>query len=142
MKIKIVCYNLHDYFSTQPRHISVCPQCKKILIQESTNPTEWGEWFYHNSLIPSVETVKLHCQACHWWALREICWEHGASSACKPADQLITLLPEVDKYSESSEIETDTSQPPWDKLYKSGEHWKKNIITAEIVEGLWGPPLK
>ena len=136
MKMKIVCYELHEYFSTQPRHISVCPQCKTLLIQEPTDPTKYGLWFKNQGLIPHVETTKLHCHACHWWALREICIEFGGSGIA--TDELITLLPEIDKHSESIEIETDISQPPWDKLYKSVDYWKENIITAEIVEWLWG----
>ena len=142
MKMKIVCYPLQEYFNTQPQHISACPQCKTLLTQESTNPTERGVWFNEHSLISYVETVKSHCHTCHWWALREICREHGASSTCKPDDELITLLPEIDKHLEPIEIETDVSQPPWDKLYKSGDYLKKNIITSEIVEWLWGIPLK
>lgn len=138
--MKIVCYELHEYFSTQPRHISVCPQCKTLLTQESANPTECGVWFNEISLIPYVETIKSHCHACHWWALREICMEYGGSGIA--ADELITLLPEIDTHSEPVEIETDISQPPWDKLYKSGDHWKKCIITAVIVEWLWGNSLK
>ena len=140
MKMRIVCYELHKYFSTKPRHISVCPQCKTLLIQESTSPTKYGLWFKDFYLIPVVETIKLHCHACHWWALREFCMENEGSGFA--TDELITLLPETDKHSSPFEIVADISQPPWDKLYKSRDHLKENSITAEIVEWLWGTPLK
>ena len=139
MKLKTVCYELHEYFSIQPQQISVCPQCKTPLILKSTDPTACGLAFKKQGLIPDVDTIKSHCHECHWWALREIYAEYEGSGI---ADILITLLPEIDKQSEPIEIESDNSQPPWDKLYKFGDHWKKNPITAEIVEWLWGNLLK
>jgi tetratricopeptide (TPR) repeat protein len=139
MKLKTICYEFHKYFSTQPRHISVCPQCKTPLILKSTDPTACGLAFIKQSLIPCVDTIKSHCHTCHWWSLREIYIEYEGSGI---TDLLITLLPEIDKQSEPNEMEVDNSQPPWDTLYKFGDHWKNNSITAEIVEWLWGDALK
>jgi hypothetical protein len=138
MKIKAVCYELHEYFSTEPRHISVCAQCKTLLIQESTSPTQYGLWLKDEYLTTALETTKSHCPACHWWALREFCM--GFDVRVFATDELITLLPETDKHSEPFEIEADILQPPWDKLYTSRDQLKKNFITAEIVEWLWGTP--
>jgi hypothetical protein len=140
VKIETVCYALHEYFGTKPRQISVCPQCKTSLIQDSTTPTRNGQSFRDLYLITAVETTKSHCPACQWWALREFCMEFEGRGFA--TDELITLLPESDKHSEPFEMEADMSQPPWDNLYRFREHLKENAITADIVEWLWGAPLK
>ncbi len=138
MKLKTVCYELHKYFSIQPRHIFVCPQCKTPFIPKSADPTACGLEFIKQGLIPNVETITSHCNTCHWWALREIYTEYEGSGI---VDILITLLPEIDKQSEPIEIEADDSHTPWNNLYKFGDHWKKNPITVDLVEWLWGNPL-
>lgn len=135
VKSNTVCYALNEYFGIQPENIAVCPLCKTPLILKSTDPTACGLEFMEYGLIPGVETIRAHCHECHWWMLREIYTEYEGSGV---VDLLITLLPEIDKHSEPIEMESDNSQPSWDKLYKFGDHWNKQSITAEIVEWLWG----
>ena len=135
MRLQTVCYELNNYFSIQPPQILQCPQCGKPLTKETTDPTECGINFIEQGLIPHVETIRSHCQVCHWWALREIYTEYEGSGI---ADMLITVLPEIDSQSEPIEIEADNSRPPWDRLYKLGDHWKANPLSSEIVEWLWG----
>ena len=67
-----VVYDLRSYFSRQPGHLRLCPNCGENISVLNLSPSKLVTNFLAGATIPCHEfSVLYKCKACHWWAIRE-----------------------------------------------------------------------